>query len=219
MDTLKILLGATVALLLGALAVSYKNINAPAKPAAQSEQKELLRQIEELRLEQDRLQIEKQRMEIQQAAAQAPPVPAPAVAQPSEIAAMQAQIAELEKEKEKALRDAETADREAAFVGGKMLEGRDQEARRARMIRDSLVIARIQEWVEDPQLGGFATIEVIMPDNVQSGSVLCVRRNTGILGRLQVGEMSIEGAIANPIGSFPEARPQAGDELILEPPF
>jgi hypothetical protein len=218
MDTLKILLGATVALLLGALAVSYKNINAPAKPAAQTEQKELLRQIEELRLEQDRLQIEKQRMEIQQAAAQAPPVPAP-VAEPSEIAAMQAQIAELEKEKEKALRDAETADREAAFVGGKMLEGRDQEARRARMIRDSLVIARIQEWVEDPQLGGFATIEIIMPDNVQPGSVLCVRRNTGILGRLRVGEMSIEGAIANPIGSFPEARPQAGDELILEPPY
>jgi hypothetical protein len=218
MDTLKILLGATVALLLGALAVSYKNINAPAKPAAQSEQKELLRQIEELRLEQDRLQIEKQRMELQQAAAQAPPVPAP-VAEPAQIAAMQQQIADLEKEKEKALRDAETADREAAFVGGKMLEGRDQEARRARMIRDSLVIARIQEWVEDPQFGGFATIEIIMPDNVQPGSVLCVRRNTGILGRLRVGEMSIEGAIANPVGTFPEARPQAGDELILEPPF
>lgn len=218
MDTLKILLGATVALLLGALAVSYKNINAPAKPAAQNEQKELLRQIEELRLEQDRLQIEKQRLEIQQAAAQAPPLPAP-VAEPAEIAAMQQQIADLEKEKEKALRDAETADREAAFVGGKMLEGRDQEARRARMIRDSLVIARIQEWVEDPQFGGFATIEIIMPDNVQPGSVLCVRRNTGILGRLRVGEMSIEGAIANPIGSFPEARPQAGDELILEPPY
>jgi hypothetical protein len=218
MDTLKSLLGATVALLLGALAVSYKNINAPAKPAAQSEQKELLRQIEELRLEQDRLQIEKQRMELQQAAAQAPPVPAP-VAEPAQIAAMQQQIADLEKEKEKAMRDAETADREAAFVGGKMLEGRDQEARRARMIRDSLVIARIQEWVEDPQFGGFATIEIIMPDNVQPGSILCVRRNTGILGRLQVGEMSIEGAIANPVGGFPEARPQAGDELILEPPF
>ena len=159
MDTLKILLGATVALLLGALAVSYKNLNAPAKPAARNEQREILRQIEELRLEQDRLQIEKQRMEIQQAAAQAPPVPAP-VAEPAEIAAMQAQIADLEKEKEKALRDAETADREAAFVGGKMLEGRDQEARRARMIRDSLVIARIQEWIEDPQFGGFATISM-----------------------------------------------------------
>jgi hypothetical protein len=220
MDTLKILLGATVALLLGALAVSYNNQSAaPAKPSASaSDQTEILRQIEELRLEQDRLQIEKQRMEIQQAAAQAPPVAAP-VAEPSEIAAMQAQIAELEKDKEKALRDAETADREAAFVGGKMLEGRDQEARRARMIRDSLVIARIKEWIEDPQYGGFATIDVIMPDNVQPGSILCIRRNTGILGRLRVGEMNIDGAIANPLGSFPEAQPQAGDELILEPPF
>ena len=218
MDTLKILLGATVALLLGALAVSYNNQSAPAKPAAKNNDSELLREIEELRLAQDRLQIEKQRMMIQEAAAQAPPIAAP-VAEPSEIAAMKEQIAALEREKEKAMRDAETADREAAFVGGKMLEGRDQEARRARMIRDSLVIARIQEWVEDPQYGGFATIEVIMPDNVQPGTVLCVRRNTGILGKLRVGEMSIEGAIANPLGNFPEARPQAGDELILEPPF
>lgn len=222
MDTLKILLGATVALLLGALAVSYKNLGTPPKPAAKSEQAELLRQIEEIRLEQDRLQMEKQRMMLQQAAA---PVPNPVdnaaaiAAAAAEREVMQRQIAELQKEKEKAERDAEVADREAAFVGGKMLEGRDQEARRARMIRDSLVIGRIKEWVEDPQLGGFATVEVIMPDNVQPGTVLCIRRNTGILGRLRVGEMSIEGAIANPVGTFPEARPQAGDELILEPPF
>jgi hypothetical protein len=222
MDTLKILLGATVALLLGALAVSYKNLGTPPKAAAQSEQAELLRQIEEVRLEQDRLQMEKQRMMLQQAAAPAPtPVDnAAAIATAAaEREVMQRQIAELQKEKEKAERDAEVADREAAFVGGKMLEGRDQEARRARMIRDSLVIGRIKEWVEDPQFGGFATVEVIMPDNVQPGTVLCIRRNTGILGRLRVGEMSIEGAIANPVGTFPEARPQAGDELILEPPF
>lgn len=222
MDTLKILLGATVALLLGALAVSYKNLGAPPKAAAKSEQAEILRQIEELRLEQDRIQMEKQRMLLQQAAT---PAPSPAenaaaiAAAAAEREAMQRQIDELQKEKEKAERDAEVADREAAFVGGKMLEGRDQEARRARMIRDSLVIGRIKEWVEDPQFGGFATVEVIMPDNVQPGTVLCIRRNTGILGRLRVGEISIEGAIANPVGTFPEARPQAGDELILEPPF
>lgn len=222
MDTLKILLGATVALLLGALAVSYKNLGTPPKPAVASEQQEILRQIEEIRLEQDRLQMEKQRMMLQQVAAAAP-APAPdataIAAAAAEREAMQRQIDELQKEKDKAERDAEVADREAAFVGGKMLEGRDQEARRARMIRDSLVIGRIKEWVEDPQFGGFATVEVIMPDNVQPGTVLCIRRNTGILGRLRVGEMSIEGAIANPVGTFPEARPQAGDELILEPPF
>ena len=85
------------------------------------------------------------------------------------------------------------------------------------MIRDAILIGRIKEWVDDPQLGGFATVEILMPDMVQPETILCVRRNSGILGRLKVGEMSIEGAIATPQGSFPEAKPQPGDELILDP--
>lgn len=218
MDTLKILLGATVALLLGALAVSYKNLGTGAGSAEKTELADVKRQLAELQLEQERLETARQRQVLEVAAAQAPPVAAtpPAAA---DMEAMKEQIAQLQAEKDKAERDAETADREAAFVGGKMLESRDKEARRARMIKDALLIARVKEWVEDPQLGGFATIDIIMPENVQPGSVLCIRRNTGILGRLKVGEMSIEGAIANPVGVFPEARPQAGDELILEPPF
>jgi len=222
MDTLKILLGATVALLLGALAVSYKNGNPPAGSADKSEVSELRRQIQELQVEQDRVETERQRRTLEEAAAAAPPVaqaPPPAAAAPAEIAAMQEQIAKLEEEKAKAERNAKTADSEAAFVGGKVLENRDQELRRARMIKDALTVGRVKEWVEDPQYGGFATIEVLMPDNVQADSVLCVRRNTGILGRLKIGEISIEGAIASPVGAFPEAKPQAGDELILEPPF
>jgi type IV secretory pathway VirB10-like protein len=218
MDTLKILLGATVALLLGALGVSLYHQKAPGKEADSLEKAELMRQIEELRLEQDRLQIEKQRLALQEAAAQAPPVaqpPPPA----AEVAAMQEQIAQLQAEKDKAERDAETADREAAFVGGKMLESRDKEARRARLIGQALLIARVKEWVESPEVGGFATLEVLMPENVQPGTVLCLRRNTGILGRLRVDDVSIEGAIANPVSAFTETRPQAGDELILEPPF
>jgi hypothetical protein len=85
------------------------------------------------------------------------------------------------------------------------------------MIRDAMLIGRVKEWVEDPQLGGFATIEIVMPENVQQETILCVRRNSGILGRLKVGEISIEGAIATPMGTFPEAKPQPGDELILDP--
>jgi hypothetical protein len=219
MDTLKILLGATVALLVGALAVSFKNGKPSERPADKSELAEVKRQLQEIQIEQDRLETERQRRMLQEAAAaQSAVVPAP-VAAPAELAAMQEQIAELQKEKEKAERDAETADREAAFVGGKMLESRDKEARRARMISQAMLIARVKEWVEDPQFGGFATIEIVMQENVQPGTILCVRRNTGILGRLKVGETTIEGAIANPVGNFPEARPQAGDELILEPLF
>jgi hypothetical protein len=44
-----------------------------------------------------------------------------------------------------------------------------------------------------------------------------VRRNSGILGRLKVAEVTPEGGIANAMGQFPGVKPQAGDDLILEP--
>jgi hypothetical protein len=217
MDTLKILLGATVALLIGALAVAYKDGPAE-KGASKDELAEIKLEIEKLRMEQDAL-VEQRRLQAlkdatAQAAAQPAPAPAPA---PAELAALQEQIAKLEAEKAKAERNADTANNEAAYVAGHVLEQRDNEGRRARMIRDAMLIGRIKEWVDDPQLGGFATVEILMPDMVQPETILCVRRNSGILGRLKVGEMSIEGAIATPQGSFPEAKPQPGDELILDP--
>jgi hypothetical protein len=219
MDTLKILLGATVALLIGALAVAYKDGPAE-KGASKDDVAELKAQIQQLQVEQDRLETERQRRILEEATAKVAaeqPAAAPAPAPAAELAAMQEQIAKLEAEKAKAERNADTANNEAAYVAGHVLEQRDNEGRRARMIRDSMLVGRIKEWVDDPQLGGFATIEILMPDMVQPETILCVRRNSGILGRLKVGEMSIEGAIATPMGTFPEAKPQPGDELILDP--
>jgi hypothetical protein len=146
-------------------------------------------------------------------------IPAPTPTPAANVAAMQDQIAQLQADKEKAERDAATADREAAFVGGKVLENRDKEARRARLISQALVIAKVKEWVESPEAGTFATLDIVMPENVQPGTVLCLRRNTGILGRLRIDDVNIEGAIANPVSAFTETRPQAGDELILDPTF
>ncbi|MCW1886895.1 hypothetical protein OKA04_19300 [Luteolibacter flavescens] len=221
MDTLKILLGATVALLLGALGVSLYNQKDGSQSAESLETAELNRKIAELRLQQDRLELEKQRLAFQQAAAQAPPVAEPVTQSPppAEMEAMKEQIAQLQAEKEKAERDARTAESEAVHIGGRVIESRDKEVRRARLISQALVIARVTEWVENAEVGSFATIDIVMPENVQPGSVLCLRRNTGILGRLRVDEVNIEGAIANPITPFTETRPQPGDELILEPPF
>ncbi|MCW1911948.1 hypothetical protein OJ996_00075 [Luteolibacter sp. GHJ8] len=220
MDTLKILLGATVALLIGALAVAYKDGPAE-KSASKDEVAELKAQIQQLQIEQDRLETERQKRILEEATAKAAAekaaAPAPAAPAPAEVAALEEQLAKLEAEKAKAERNAETANNEAAYVAGHVLEQRDNEGRRARMVRDAMLIARVKEWVDDPQLGGFATIEILMPENVQPETVLCVRRNSGILGRLKVGEMSIEGAIATPMGAFPEAKPQPGDELILDP--
>jgi hypothetical protein len=220
MDTLKILLGATVALLLGALGVSLYNQKGSSPSAESLETAQLKREIEELRLQQDRLEFERQRIALQQANAQAPAIVAPVAATPAaDVAAMQEQIAQLQADKEKAERDAETFEKEAVLIGGRAIESRDKEARRARLISQALLIARVKEWVESPEAGTFATLEVVMPENVQPGTILCLRRNTGILGRLRVDDVSIEGAIANPLTPFTETRPQVGDELILEPPF
>jgi hypothetical protein len=220
MDTLKILLGATVALLLGALGVSLYNQKGAAQSADSLQTAELIKKTKELELELDRLQFERQRLALEQAAAQAPPIVAPAPAPPAgEVESMKEQIALLQAEKEKAERDAETFEKEAVLIGGRAIESRDKEARRARLISQALLIARVKEWIENPEVGGFATIEVVMPENVQPGTILCLRRNTGILGRLRVDDVSIEGAIANPVTPFTETRPQVGDELILEPPF
>jgi hypothetical protein len=220
MDTLKILLGATVALLLGALGVSLYNQKGASHSAESLQTAELIKKTKELELELDRLQFERQRQALELAAAQAPPVVAPVAApQAGEVESMKEQIAQLQAEKEKAERDAETFEKEAVLIGGRAIESRDKEARRARLISQALLIARVKEWVESPDAGTFATIEVVMPENVQPGTILCLRRNTGILGRLRVDDVSIEGAIANPVTPFTETRPQVGDELILEPPF
>ncbi len=225
MDTLKILLGATIALLLGALAVSFKNNSAaPVSSAEKSELAEIKRQQAEIQEELDRLQNERERRALAELAAAkaapaAPSAEEKAAAEQAQIEAMKAEIALLQEEKEKAERDADTADKEAAFVTGKVTESRDKEARRARVIKDALVMARVKEWVEDDKLGGFATIEVVMPENVTPDTVLCIRRNTGILGRLKVGEVTVEGAIATPVTAFTDVRPEPGDELIMEPPF
>ena len=103
MDTLKILLGATVALLLGALGVSLYNQKGASQSAESLQTAELIKKTKELELELDRLQFERQRQALELAAAQAPPVVAPVAApQAGEVESMKEQIAQLQAEKEKA---------------------------------------------------------------------------------------------------------------------
>ena len=135
----------------------------------------------------------------------------------AELAAKEAELARLAEEKADAEKKAETYRDEAGFIGGLELEKKDDELRRARLIRDALLIGRIREYVANPELGGFATIEVIMPEQVQTGAILAIRRNTGILGRVKVSDVTVEGAIASPMPGFGPVEPQAGDELIIPP--
>lgn len=214
-----ILLGATFALLLAAVVLSFQGMKDGVRNAPQDELSRLRSQIDQLRIEQDRLALEKQLRDVRSN-------PVPETAGPSEIEKMkaelarkEAEIAELAEEKEEAERKAETYRDEAGLIGQRELEKGDNELRRARMIRDALLIGKVSEYIISAELGGFVTIEIVMPDHVQAGSILAIRRNTGILGRVTVTDVTAQGAIASPMPGFGPVEPQAGDELIIPPQF
>lgn len=212
-----ILLGATFALLLAAVVLSFQGMNDGVRNAPQEELDRLRSQIDQLRVEQDRLELEKQLQQVRSN-------PVPETAGPSdiekmkaELAAKEAELAKLADEKADAEKKAETFRDEAGLIGQRELEKGDNELRRARMIRDALLIGRVTEFVTSPEVGGFATFEVVMPEHVQEGTILAIRRNTGILGRVTVTSVSAEGAIASPMPGFGPVQPQAGDDLIIPP--
>ncbi len=218
MDTIKLLLGATVALLLGALAVSWQGMQSGIKNSSSDELARLEKQVKELRAEQDKLTLEREMLTLKTSPANSPPPTAADIeAVKSQIEANTAAVAQLEMEKTQ--RDAKLADSEELLLDQRKLESRDHELRRARLISDALLIGRVSEFVEDPQYGGFVTFEVLMPEQVQSGTILAIRRKTGILGQLKVTEIASDGAIASPLPGFNNMKPEPGDELILPPQF
>lgn len=216
MDTMKILLGATIALLLGALAMSWSGMRDDVRNAPADEVARLRKQVEELRKEQERLHLEKQ---IAQMKATAPPIATPpAVQAVAELDAIRTNIESIEstlREKAEADRLARLEEEEQTLLGQRSIEGGDNQLRRARLIANALLIGTVVEFVDDG--GGFATIQLHMPENVQPGTILAVRRKTGILCQLKVSDITPEGAIANPLPGFGNVRPEPGDELILPP--
>ena len=213
MDTLKIMLGATIALLLVAVGVSYKSAKQEVRNAPEEELRDMRRQLLEMEQESQRLKLERERRILREAAAE--PKPTDAVTR-EDAAVFAERLAQLERETEEAKAQAERAEKETDFLLDKRNENKSRDDRRVRVINEAMLIATVREWVEDPQFGGFATLSIASPDNVQSGTVLAIRRNGGILGKLQVSEVGIDGAVANPVTAFGEVKPQPGDELILE---
>jgi hypothetical protein len=222
MDTMKLLLGATIALLLGALAVSWQGMNTGVKNTPPDEVARLEKQIKELRAEQDNLKMQRDLQLLRSEPIQAPAVTPIRNAAEIEImkAEMEAGKAAIERlQAEKAMRDAKLADAEELEMDRRKLDAGDPELRRARMISEALLIGRVKEYVEDAQYGGFITFDVLMPEQVQTGVIVAIRRKTGILGQLKVSDMSAEGAVANPLPGFGPVKPQIGDELILPPQY
>lgn len=215
MDTMKVLLGATIAVLLVALAASWQAMKTGINNTSPDEIARLEKQVKELRAEQDKLQFEKQRQQLLNE-----PVPTSAA---SEVENMKLELEknriameQLELEKANEARDKKVAQDEEGLLGQRSLESKDTELRRARLISDALLIGKVQEFVAD---GGFIIFNVLMPEQVQVGVTVAIRRKTGILGQFKVSDVTPEGAIANMLPGFGEFQPQLGDELILPPQY
>jgi hypothetical protein len=241
MDTMKILLGATVALLLAAVVVSWQNMREQSANAAPDDLARVEAQIQQYKIEEQRLAAERELRALRAATPNLTAVPAPApstantvavppgqaatavpTAQPDRTADLEQRLRDAEEKAAKLERDKNVARDEAGVIAQRDLEKHDKELRRARLIKQALLIATVTEFVENPDIGSFAVIKVERPENVQPGTILDIRRNTGVLGKLKIGELNGEEAIANPIpasfmGGPVDIRP--GDELILPPPF
>lgn len=186
-----------VALLLGALGVSWKGFRSEVKNASPAELGEQRRQIDEIRADRERLKAERERIVSEVPSSSSVPEE-PAV-------------------EESVVPGSGNVERVEALPEERLSLPVVDEAARVRAIAAAPVLGKIAEWVEDPALGSFATVEVMDAAAVKVGSVLCVRRNSGILGRLEVGEVLPEGAIATPLSGFGDLKPSAGDELIAAP--
>lgn len=215
MDTMKLLLGATVALLLGALAVSWQGMKSGVNNTSKDEIDRLEKQVKELRAEHDKLQMEKQIQQFRRTTDQE------AAAPDAEVEKMRIELARAQQELEdaaRAERDKKVAQDEEGLGAQRNLENTDSELRRARMISQSLLIGKVKN-VDYAESGGFITFEVVMPEQVQNGAVLAIRRKTGILGNLMVSAVEGTEAIANPMPGFGPVKPVVGDELILPPQY
>ncbi len=224
MDTLKILLAATVALLVGALAVAL-NKNSSGKDGDKTELAQIQLEIEKLRMERENLEQQRQLQTLRDATRVpvAPPVAAaPAIndqAAMDKIRELEAANAALEASNAKNERKVDVLDKEAAYMSGAgaaILSGHDKSERRIRQVANAMLMASVKEWHDD-ELGGFAVVNIVENDKVQVGTVLSVRRNSGILGKIRIESITGEGVVASAATGFPGPKPEAGDDLILDP--
>lgn len=209
---MKFLLGATVALLFGAIVVSWQGMKQGVKNATPDELAGVKQQLAEIKQE--------------LAASKSGQV---AQAQSAEMQAMQAQLLAAKQEiermnqerqaKQNTASDAKLKIDEEGLIAQKLLESKDSELKRARMISQALLIGKVKEYVSDPKYGDFITVDVLMPDQAHVGAILGIRRNTGILGQFKISEVTPEGAIANPMPGFGQVVPKPGDELIFPPQY
>lgn len=217
---MRLLLGATVTLLVAAFvwAVQIMNQGVANPPAAelahiQKQQKEVQKELDNLSMQRQQQVEQAKQVATSQSAVELEAIKAQLEASKSTLAVMEQEQKELKQRDSKMARD------EEGLMGQRQLEKSDKELRRARMISDALLMGRVREYVSNDKVGTFVTVDVLMPEQVQVGCILAIRRKTGILGQMKVSEVTPEGAIANMLPGLSDVPPKAGDELIFPPQY
>ena len=216
MNITQILLGSTAAMLVVALILSFTAMkNGEKEDAREHDAKALLEQNARLQAEIDRLR-----------SGQAVAAPIPTVEKPDgmtedQLEAIKETNRQLAKQLEESKKKEELAKQEAAAITERQTEQHDKQARRARQIKQALLMAQVKEVAKDEETGiYFILLDVKMPEHVSVGTELGIRRGTGIIGRLSVTSESDGNVFADPLpGTFPgkEIDIKTGDELIKPP--
>lgn len=213
MNIMKVIIGATFALLIASLFMSIKAMkNAEIRdPAA----------LEIARLEKRQAQLEAAILKSTSNNSQTftAQLNTPSVIE--QAAAKQADLSELKKVREELAelrKDRDEIEKKAAVIVEDALASHPvKNDRRTNLIQSALVMARITEYDNVNKIAG---IEIERIGNVNTGDILGIRRNSGIIGRLTVGMIDRNQGVADPLpGTFMGGAVdiQLGDELILPP--
>jgi hypothetical protein len=205
-DTIKILFGLVAALLLGALIHTWKDFKAARASEPKEKVDEVRREIALIHEVRAKMKADRDRI-----TGVAPP---PSAADPVTVSADASDVDLAQIDAASSLGD-DPAQEPAAPSPAPAPAAPSMD--RAARIAAAPAVAKVIEWIDDPAIGQFATLDVI-DSKLTPGTVVAIRRNNGILGRLKIEEITAEGTLANPVTAFQELKPKKGDLLIIEPP-
>ena len=215
MNITHILLGSTAAILIAALLLSYSAMkNGEAEDGRRVSAEALME-------ENIRLQAEIARLRNGQDYG-----PAAQVAQTLEVVPEE-KLTELEQQNRLLIEQLEAeqkkrqqAEEETMALVEREAGKQDSEKRRAKLIQKATLMAQVKEVAQDQGIY-VIVLDVKMRDHVREGQELGIRKGSGIIGRLQVSRIDIDGNyFADPLpGSFPGGSidVKVGDELIVPP--
>jgi hypothetical protein len=205
-DTIKILFGLVAALLVGALAYSWKDFKAARAAEPKEKVAEVRREIAMIRESQAKMKSDRDRI----TGVAPPPSPADPLTVSTDASAVDLAAIDEASSLGEAPPGETPGPAEAPAAPTPPMD-------RAARIAAAPVVAKIVEWIDDPAIGQFANLDVI-DTKLPPRTILAIRRNSGILGRLKMREITPEGTLADPVTAFQDLKPQKGDLLIIEPP-